>query len=59
MWIIAAVLTMLCLGTNNFIFKATSGKGLSKVHMQFYFYLTAFLITLCYGLVQGFACLMD
>ncbi|WP_097150689.1 DMT family transporter [Ureibacillus acetophenoni] len=54
MWILAAVLTMLCLGTNNLILKATSGKGLSKIHMQFYFYLTAFLLTLGYGLVQGF-----
>ncbi len=55
MWIIAAMLTMLCFGINNMIFKATSGKGLSKVHMQFFFYLVAFLLTLGYGMVVGFA----
>ncbi len=55
MWVIAAVITMLCFGINNFIFKATSGTGLSKVHMQFFFNLTAFLIMLGYGLIEGFA----
>lgn len=55
MWIIAAVVTMLCFGTNNFIFKATSNTGLSKVHMQFFFNLTAFIIMLVYGLIKGFA----
>ena len=37
------------------IFKATSGTGISKIHMQFFFYLTAFLIMVGYGLVKGFA----
>ncbi|KAA9022028.1 DMT family transporter [Niallia endozanthoxylica] len=55
MWIIAAVLTMLCFGINNMIFKVTSGKGLSKVHMQFFFYLVAFILMLGYGIVAGFA----
>ncbi|SOC43214.1 DMT family transporter [Ureibacillus acetophenoni] len=55
MWLIAAVVTMLCFGINNFIFKATSGSGLSKVHMQFFFNLTAFLIMLGFGLIEGFA----
>lgn len=55
MWILAAVLTMLCFGINNMIFKVTAGKGLSKVHMQFYFYLIAFLLMMCYGMVTGFA----
>ncbi|MFE8697705.1 DMT family transporter [Cytobacillus sp. FJAT-53684] len=55
MWIVAAVLTMLCFGINNLIFKVTSGKGLSKVHMQFFFYLIAFLLMLGYGAVEGFA----
>ncbi|MDN4492621.1 DMT family transporter [Ureibacillus aquaedulcis] len=55
MWIIAAVMTMFCFGINNMIFKITSGKGLSKVHMQFYFYLIAFLLMCCYGMVSGFA----
>ncbi|KGR73557.1 EamA family transporter [Ureibacillus manganicus] len=55
MWIVAAVVTMLCFGVNNMIFKATSGTGLSKVHLQFMFNLTAFLIMLGFGLVKGFA----
>jgi drug/metabolite transporter (DMT)-like permease len=55
MWIVAAVLTMLCFGINNMIFKVTSGKGLSKVHMQFFFYLIAFLLMFGYGTVIGFA----
>ncbi|QED49903.1 DMT family transporter [Cytobacillus dafuensis] len=55
MWIVAAVLTMFCFGINNMIFKFTSGKGLSKVHMQFFFYLIAFLLMLGYGTVVGFA----
>lgn len=37
------------------IFKVTAGKGLSKVHMQFYFYLIAFLLMIGYGTVAGFA----
>nr|WP_106782896.1 EamA family transporter [Lysinibacillus timonensis] len=55
MWIIAAVVTMFCFGTNNFIFKATSKTGLSKVHLQFFFNLTAFFIMLGYGLIKGFS----
>ncbi|WP_338449490.1 DMT family transporter [Niallia oryzisoli] len=55
MWIIAAVLTMVCFGINNMIFKVTSGKGLSKVHMQFFFYLVAFLLMVGYGIAAGFA----
>ncbi|MFC7687067.1 EamA family transporter [Ureibacillus sp. GCM10028918] len=55
MWIIAAVMTMFCFGINNMIFKVTSGKRLSKVHMQFFFYLIAFLLMCCYGIVSGFA----
>lgn len=55
MWIVAAVMTMFCFGINNMIFKATSGKGLSKVHMQFFFYLIAFLLMCGYGVVAGFA----
>ena len=54
MWIVAAVVTMLCFGINNMIFKATSGTGISKIHMQFFFYLTAFLIMFGYGIVEGF-----
>ena len=57
MWILAAVLTMVCFGINNMILKVTSVKGLSKVHMQFFFYLVAFLLMLGYGIVVGFASL--
>lgn len=55
MWIFAAILTMFCFGVNNMIFKATSGTGLSKVHMQFFFNLTAFFIMFGYGLLKEFA----
>ncbi|KAB2330768.1 EamA family transporter [Cytobacillus depressus] len=55
MWIVAAVLTMFCFGINNMIIKITSGKGLSKVHMQFFFYLIAFFLMFGYGTVVGFA----
>lgn len=54
MWIVAAVLTMFCFGINNMIFKVTAGKGLSKVHMQFFFYLIALLLMFGYGIVVGF-----
>lgn len=46
---------MFCFGINNMIFKVTAGKGLSKVHMQFFFYLIAFLLMCGYGIVAGFA----
>ncbi|TSI11755.1 DMT family transporter [Lysinibacillus sp. BW-2-10] len=55
MWIVAAMVTMFCFGINNIIFKITSGKGLSKVHMQFFFYLIALLLMLGYGMVIGLA----
>ena len=50
MWVVAALITTLSFGTNNTIFKWSSGKGLSKVHIQFYFYFVAFLLTGGYGL---------
>ena len=55
MWIIAAFMTMFCFGINNMIFKITSRKGLSKVHLQFSFYLVAFILMVGYGIVVGFA----
>ena len=55
MWIVTAILTMFCFGINNLIFKATAGKGMSKVHMQFFFYLVAFLLMFGYGMMKGFA----
>jgi drug/metabolite transporter (DMT)-like permease len=54
MWIAAAIVTMVSFGTNNTIFKWCTGKGLSKTHLQFFFYVTAFLLTLVYGIItQG------
>ncbi|MDP4085863.1 MAG: EamA family transporter [Bacillota bacterium] len=53
MWIAAAFLTMVCFGTNNTIFKWSTGLGLSKVHIQFTFYFVAFLLTFGYGVVEG------
>ncbi|MGE7666447.1 DMT family transporter [Ureibacillus composti] len=53
MWIFAALVTMLCFGLNNLIFKWSTGKGYSKVHIQFYFYLVAFVLTLIYGFFTG------
>lgn len=55
MWLLAAVVTMLCFGCNNMIFKMTAGKGLSKIHMQFFFYLVAFSLMGIYGLMLGLA----
>jgi len=53
MWIAAAFVTMVSFGTNNTIFRWSSGKGLSKVHLQLFFYLVAFVATLSYGLMHG------
>ena len=55
MWVLAAFVTMIGFGINNMIFKVTNGKGLSKVHMQFYFYLVAFLLMGSIGLFNGLA----
>lgn len=53
MWIAAAFLTMISFGTNNTIFKWSTGNGLSKIHIQFFFYFVAFLLTFGYGLWIG------
>ncbi|MER1986182.1 MAG: DMT family transporter [Solibacillus sp.] len=55
MWLLAAVVTMLCFGVNNMIFKLTAGRGLSKIHMQFFFYLIAFFLMMSYGFASGLA----
>lgn len=55
MWIVAAILTMFCFGINNLIIKASTGRRISKVHMQFFFYLIAFLLMVGYGMIKGFA----
>ncbi|WHX41210.1 DMT family transporter [Mesobacillus sp. AQ2] len=53
MWIAAAFVTTLSFGINNTIFKWSTARHLSKVHIQFFFYLVAFLVTLGYGVVSG------
>lgn len=53
MWIGAALFTMFCFGTNNMIFKWSTSKGYSKIHIQLYFYLVAFILTLGYGFIVG------
>lgn len=53
MWIVAAFITTLSFGINNTIFKWSTSRHLSKVHIQFFFYLVAFLITLGYGVIAG------
>ncbi len=50
MWIFAALITSLCFGINNSIFKWSSGKGYSKIHIQFFFYFSAFILSIVYGL---------
>jgi drug/metabolite transporter (DMT)-like permease len=53
MWIAAALLTTVSFGANNTIFKWSTGNGLSKVHLQFFFYFVAFLLTFGYGIASG------
>ncbi|WP_059170295.1 DMT family transporter [Bacillus sp. FJAT-27445] len=53
MWFLGAIVTTVCFGVNNAIFKWSTGKGYSKVSLQFFFYLTAFFLSLGYGLAAG------
>ncbi|WP_053366347.1 EamA family transporter [Bacillus sp. FJAT-27245] len=53
MWFLAAIVTTVCFGVNNAIFKWSTGKGYSKVSLQFFFYLTAFILSLGYGFSAG------
>jgi len=50
MWIAAAFITMVCFGTNNTIFKWSTEKRVSKVHIQFFFYFVAFILTLGFAI---------
>lgn len=50
MWLAAALGTALCFGINNSLFKWGTTQSLSKVGIQFYFYLIAFALSLSYGL---------
>lgn len=52
MWIAAAFITTLSFGANNTIFKWSTARGLSKVHIQFFFYFIAFFLTVGYGLAN-------
>ncbi|HLO11868.1 MAG TPA: EamA family transporter [Pseudoneobacillus sp.] len=52
MWLLAAIMTTICFGTNNAIFKWSTGKGYSKINIQFFFYFSAFLLTLGYGIIS-------
>lgn len=52
MWIAAAFVTTISFGVNNTIFKWSTNGGLSKIHIQFFFYFVAFLLTLGYGIVN-------
>ncbi|HHY73537.1 MAG TPA: DMT family transporter [Bacillus bacterium] len=53
MSIAAAFVTMISFGLNNMIFKWSTGRDFSKVHIQFFFYFVAFLLSLGYGLIVG------
>jgi drug/metabolite transporter (DMT)-like permease len=49
MWFLGAALTSICFGVNNTIFKWSTGRGYSKVSIQFFFYFSAFILTFTYG----------
>lgn len=50
MWFFGAILTTFCFGINNTIFKWSTAKGFSKIQLQFFFYFTAFILTLFFGI---------
>lgn len=52
MWFLGTILTTICFGINNSIFKWSTVKGYSKVNLQFFFYFSAFIITFAYGIVS-------
>lgn len=49
MWLLAAIVTTFCFGINNSLFKWSTMKGMSKVNLQFYFYLLAFILTIIFA----------
>ncbi|MGX2958293.1 hypothetical protein JNUCC23_03270 [Peribacillus sp. JNUCC 23] len=53
MWVLLAILTSLCFGVNNTVFKISNGKAISKIHVQFFFYSVAFILTASFGLLSG------
>lgn len=52
MWFLGTILTTICFGINNAIFKWSTVKGYSKVNLQFFFYFSAFILTLVYGIAS-------
>lgn len=50
MWLAAALLTALCFGTNNTIFKWGTIQRYSTAAIQFFFYVTAFMLVFGFGL---------
>lgn len=53
LWLLAALLTSCSFGINNTIFKWSNTKGYSKIHIQFFFYISAFFLTLGFSLISG------
>src|SRR5690606_15276586 len=53
MWFLGAILTSVCFGVNNVIFKWSTEKGYSKINLQFFFYFSALILTLAYGICIG------
>ncbi|MCP8969561.1 EamA family transporter [Ectobacillus ponti] len=53
MWLLAALLTAVCFGINNTLFKWSTKQQMSKINLQFFFYAAAFLLTLSYGLLYS------
>jgi drug/metabolite transporter (DMT)-like permease len=52
MWFFGTILTTICFGINNAIFKWSTVKGYSKVNLQFFFYFSAFILTFAYGIAS-------
>lgn len=53
MWLAAALITTMCFGTNNVLFKWGTIKHLPSAAIQFFFNLMAFLILMVFGLATG------
>jgi drug/metabolite transporter (DMT)-like permease len=52
MWLLASLGTACCFGVNNTLFKWGATKDLSKISIQFFFYLTSFILVLIYGIIH-------
>jgi drug/metabolite transporter (DMT)-like permease len=49
MWLLAALLTAVCFGINNTLFKWSTRYSMSKQNIQLFFYLVAFVVMFSYG----------